>query len=87
MSSNKLDLENELMALLGKISWNYKGLINTKDEITQIPKESKVVTAVLEDIAIKKIVIWAKSKSITTILPSNEREYPDITLEHMRSNW
>lgn len=82
MSSKKLDLEKELTTLLGKISWDFKGLINTKNVISPIPKESKVVTAVLEDVVIKKILKWAKLKSITTILPSNEREYPDITLEH-----
>ena len=82
MSVTRLDLKKELTILLGNISWDFKGLINIKNEVTEIPKESKVVTAVLEDVAIKKILDWAKTKSIITILPSNEREYPDITLEH-----
>lgn len=82
MSSKKLDLEDELTKLLGNISWDFKGLINTKNQVSQIPKESKVVTAILEDITIQKIQSWARSNSITTIPPSNEREYPDITLQH-----
>jgi len=82
MSARRVNLENELIVLLGNISWNYKGLINTLNIVSPIPAESKVVTAILEDVAIKKIQEWARSKSITTIPPSNEREYPDITLQH-----
>jgi len=82
MSSRRLNLENGLAKILGNISWDFKGLINTKNKVRRIPKESKVVTAILEDVAIEKIQKWAKSKSITTIPPSNEREYPDITLQH-----
>jgi|LWDU01.1.fsa_nt_gi hypothetical protein len=82
MRVKKLALEKELTNLLSNTSWNYVGLIDTNKKIIQIPKESKVVTAILEDISIQKIVNWAKSNSIKTILPSNEREYPDLTLEH-----
>lgn len=80
-STKNLDLEHEFSKLLGNTSWNYKAIIDTQNKTIPIPKESKVVTAILEDIAIRKIQKWAKTNSIHTILPANERQYPDITLE------
>ena len=77
----KLNLGSELSKILGNLSWDFKALVDTKNKLTPIPKEAKVVTAILEDVSVKIIQKWAKPNSITTILPSNEREYPDITLE------
>lgn len=61
--------------------WDYTAILRTSGEAVPIPKDAKVVTAIMEDYAVRKIQKWASRKKIATILPSSGREYPDITLE------
>ncbi len=76
-----MDLEHELTRVFSKSVWDYEAILRTTGDTSPLPKESKVVTAIMEHHAIAKIQDWASKNNITAILPTNEREYPDITLE------
>ena len=76
-----MDFEQNLNHIFRDVTWDYQALLHTTGKTSPIPKESKVVTAILENYAVKEISKWAKTKSIQTTLPTNEREYPDLTLD------
>jgi hypothetical protein len=78
---NSLDLQRELRRVLSEIQWNIVGIKTTEGHIIPVPPESRIVTVILQALAIPKIQNWAQSHNINVEdLTHETRSYPDIAL-------
>jgi len=78
---NSLSLQQELRSVLSKIQWNIVGIKTTEDYIIPVPPESRIVTVILQALAIPKIQDWARAHNINVEdLTHETRSYPDIAL-------
>ncbi|MEM2506532.1 MAG: type II restriction endonuclease [Nitrososphaeria archaeon] len=78
---DSLSLMRELQCVLSKIRWNIVGIKTTEGQIIPVPPESRIVTVILQALAIPRIQSWARSHNINVEDLTNEtRSYPDIAL-------
>ena len=76
-----VELMKELREILKTVQWNIKGIITTEGNIIRVPPESRIVTVILQELALPKIREWAGKHNISVEdLTRETRSYPDIAL-------
>ena len=74
-------LQVELRKSLESVKWNIVGSLTNDSRIIPMPPESRIVTVLLQALAVPEIFSWAKSHDvITKDLVENTRGYTDIEL-------
>ena len=76
----KEQFKRDLESLFSNFKWNVRGLIDMNGNVLPLPKDSKVVTMIFEELGwlrIQKLVNKYKCKCIR----GGSRQYPDVTLE------
>ncbi|WP_457550060.1 hypothetical protein [Archaeoglobus sp.] len=77
---SKKEFKRDLEKLFSNFKWNICGLLDTEGNLLPLPKDSKVVTMIFEElgwIRIQELVKDYKCKCIR----GGSRQYPDVTLE------
>ena len=75
------ELQKELRKSLQSVKWNIVGIQTTDGQIIPMPPESRIVTVILQALAVPQIVSWAKTHDIIIRdLVEVTRGYPDIEL-------
>ena len=75
------DLRSELRQAIQGLTWDLKGILLTSGVVIPIPAESRVVTAILQSLAIALLKDWGKAKNIKVQdFPLETRGYPDVAL-------
>jgi hypothetical protein len=75
------EFHQELREFLQKVKWNITGIATADETVIPLPPESRIVTVILQTLALPKIIVWAKTHNITvTDLSENTRGYPDYEL-------
>ncbi len=77
---SKEKFKRDLEKLFSKFKWNICGLIDTEGIILPLPKDSKVVTMIFEELGWIRIQELAKKYKCKCIR-GGSRQYPDVTLE------
>lgn len=74
-------LQKDLAKSLQSIKWNIVGIKTTDNQIIPMPPESRIVTVLLQTLAMPKIESWAKRHEIAVHdLVEITRGYPDVEL-------
>ena len=74
-------LQKELKTSLESVKWNIIGIQTSDGQTIPMPPESRIVTVLLQALAVPKIVKWAKTRDvIVKDLVDVTRGYPDIEL-------
>lgn len=75
------ELQTQLRKSLQSVTWNIIGIQTTDSRTLPMPPESRIVTVLLQALAVPKITTWAKSHNIIVKdLVEITRGYPDIEL-------
>jgi len=78
---DSVSLQKELRKALSEVRWNVVGILMDNENLIPIPPESRIVTVILQALALQKIYDWAKNHSIQVEdLTGETRSYPDIAL-------
>jgi hypothetical protein len=76
-----VDLKTDLESLFKGFSWDFVGILDDDGQLTDIPKNSTCISAIIEQKALAILISHATSKyRCEVILPKSTREYPDSTL-------
>ena len=76
----KFDLRSDLLQALKGLDWRVRGIM-VEDKLLPLPPESRIVTVILQSLAVGHLAIWAKRTGITLDeFPDETRGYPDMAL-------
>jgi len=75
-----VDIKRELENVMGDITWNFVGILDTEKKLHPIPKNIQI-QALFEYLALKRLKKLAKRLGCKIIKATSTREYPDATLE------
>ncbi|AGM11478.1 Restriction endonuclease [Halogranum tailed virus 1] len=69
-----MNVKREIEPLFDEFEWDIEGILHTNGLVSDVPRTSNPVTAIVEELAIQKIELVHDIER-----PDHSRQYPDIT--------